>query len=588
MRPRFRATAVAPIDSLPGQGHPRIASISLIHSSHTNLSKKKRPATFFIYMGGTPIEGSDRLTTIDARVLEKELDFLETFELREAITLTYQPPPIVIVLEPGMGYEHISEQFKQKAYEASRNGLSSMLSQCDDTIRKRRKRGFFHNEHLESRKVASWCGEVSFRRRAYTDREGNNRYLSDEVLGLDKGQRVSLHILLRALICAGEMSYAKVKELIECWTGLKRSPETCRRWVLRVGDYIQTLRKEKCAQIFEKPSSYSEDFRKDPDFLMLEADGCHIYMRIPTSLDEELTKDGDQAGKGSVRKASAKKEIRLGLWYEGKRPRRGTEGNGQYEVTGKTYFGGLMKADEFWETAAMMGQERYGLGPLTEVFGGGDGANWIGPSIVEEFQKSLFILCRYHWKRDIFRLFPGDEGKDLVRYVEANNKESACGFIEKQLTACAEEKSKTKKILDLKKYLLNQWDSIQSYCTFKKKMSDIAPALLRMGVIEGHIYQVLYLRFESRGGYWSEDGLNALLHVLMAELNGNLAQFLRIPDRTMKSSDTVTVEKKESVRKKKKTASPCVEGSFPYLKRPMNSFNSFLKRLAHPEREKAA
>jgi hypothetical protein len=552
------------------------------------LTKKKQPATFFIYICATQREGSDRLTMIDAQVLEKELDFIDIFELREPITLTYQPPPVVIVLEPGMGYEHISEQFKQKTYEASRNGLSSMLSQCDDEIRKRRPRGFFHNEHLESRKVASWCGEVSFRRRAYSDREGNNRYLSDEVLGLDKGQRVSLHILLRALISAGEMSYVKVKELIECWTGLKRSPETYRRWVLRVGEYIQTLRKEKCAQIFETPSSHTEDFRKDPDFLMLEADGCYIFMRIPTSLDREIHKEHALGGKGSVQKASAKKEIRLGLWYEGKRPRRGTEGNGRFEVTGKTYFGGLMKVDEFWETAAMMGQERYGLGPLTEVFGGGDGANWIGPSVVEEFQKSLFMLCRYHWKRDIFRLFPGDEGKDLVSYVEANDKESVCGFIDAQLNVCGGEKSKTKKLLDLKNYLLNQWDYIQNYRTFKEKMSDMDPTLLRMGVIEGHIYQVLYLRFESRGGYWSEDGLNSLIHVLMAELNGNLAQFLRASDHTSKRSDPAVLEKQQSEHKKKKTEPPCLKGAFPYMKRPVNSFNRFLKRLAHPEREKAA
>jgi len=118
----------------------------------------------------------------------------------------------------------LSEEFKQQIYQASRDGLSSMLSQCDDEVRKRRKRGFFHNENLEPKKVASWCGEVKYCRRAYTDREDNNRYLCDEFLGLDKGRRVSLDIMLRALVYAGTMSYVKVKELIGNWTGLKRSP----------------------------------------------------------------------------------------------------------------------------------------------------------------------------------------------------------------------------------------------------------------------------------------------------------------------------------------------------------------------------
>ncbi|MDQ7825671.1 MAG: hypothetical protein RDV48_22920 [Candidatus Eremiobacteraeota bacterium] len=78
-------------------------------------------------------------------------------------------------------------------------------------------------------------------------------------------------------------------------------------------------------------------------------------------------------------------------------------------MTRKTYFGGLMDADNFWETAAMIGVERYGLGPLTRVFGGGDGANWICPSF-EDFMNAM--LCRFHWKRDIFRLFPEKEGQE--------------------------------------------------------------------------------------------------------------------------------------------------------------------------------
>ncbi|MDQ7825672.1 MAG: hypothetical protein RDV48_22925 [Candidatus Eremiobacteraeota bacterium] len=75
---------------------------------------------------------------IDAQVLKKDFDFLDTIEFREPFVLRYQPPPIEISFEPGMGYEQISEQFRQNTFESSRDGLSSMLSQCDDMIRKGR------------------------------------------------------------------------------------------------------------------------------------------------------------------------------------------------------------------------------------------------------------------------------------------------------------------------------------------------------------------------------------------------------------------------------------------------------------------
>jgi len=39
---------------------------------------------------------------LDAQRFEKELDYLDRFELRDSIVLTYQPPPVVITLKPGM------------------------------------------------------------------------------------------------------------------------------------------------------------------------------------------------------------------------------------------------------------------------------------------------------------------------------------------------------------------------------------------------------------------------------------------------------------------------------------------------------
>lgn len=523
---------------------------------------------------------------IDAVNFEKELEYLDTFEFREPIVLTYQPPPVTITLDPGKGFEEISEELKQKMFEASREGLSSMLSQCDDGVREQRKRGVFHNQNFEEKFLATWCGEVFYRRVAYVDREGNNRYLCDEVLGLDKGQRISLHILLRALVAAGALSYVKVAHQIQEWTGLRRSPETYRRWVLRIGEYIQTWRRKKCATIFDTPVAYTDDFLKDPELLFLEVDGCYIFMRMPPEPDG-MSQTQETLKKRKKQKVSAKKEIYLGLYYEGKRPRRGTVGNGKYEVTGKTYIGGMMSVQEFWDTVAMMGVERYGLGPFTRVIGGGDGAHWIGPRF-EEFMNSLFILCRYHWKRDIFRLFPEDEAQALIGYLESNKKEETIVFFDTRLNACTNDRSKTKKIQELKNYLLNQWNHIQNYTEFKALLCGKDPALSRVGVIEGHIYQVLYLRFESRGGYWSEAGLNALLHVVMAELNGNLAQFARASGRKIRRKITVTPGTQKTESRKRKSEPPCVQGKFPALKRPKSLFGDALTQIAHPERKKAA
>jgi hypothetical protein len=523
---------------------------------------------------------------IDAKELEKKLDYAEKFEFKNPLVLTYQPPAIVIKLTPGMSYDDLSEEFKQQIFNASREGISSMLCQCDEEIRIQKRRGAFRNIHgLESKAMASWCGEVKYSRRPYCDREGNHRYLCDEVLGLDKGQRVSIDMLLRALKLAHEVSYEKVGAQIEAWTGIKRATETYRQWVLRVGEFIVEQEKRKCRAIFENPSYHTDDYGKEPTFLFLEADGCHIFMRIPETLVEQLNAEV-QSDKKKGQKMSKKQEARLGLWYEGKAPRRGTEGNEQFEVTGKTYFGGLMEVDAFWEIAAVAGLERYGLGPLTHVFGNGDGGKWIGPHF-EDFQNNTFSLCRFHWKREIFRAFAHDKesgvekGQKLIACVESNAKGEVCSFIDSELNACVKERAK-KQITKLKKYLLNQWDYIQNYGRLKEIVEKIDPALARVGVIEGHIYQVLYLRFESRGGYWGEEGLNALFRVLISDLNGVLDQLIHKYGWRANVNAEVSLEKEKRPEKKKRTESKCRCGVFPALQRPLRPLSETLKSIAHP------
>jgi len=147
---------------------------------------------------------------------------------------------------------------------------------------------------------------------------------------------------------------------------------------------------------------------------------------------------------------------------------------------------------------------------------------------------------------------------------------------------------KAKKVEDLKNCLLNQWNHIQNYKEFKALLCGKDPALSRFGVIEGHIYQVLYLRFESRGGYWSEDGLNELLHVVMAELNGNLAQFAGAAGRKIKGKISGTSNPQKTESRKRKSEPSYVHGEFPALKRPRCQFSETLTQIAHPERMKAA
>lgn len=524
--------------------------------------------------------------TADTQLMNKELGYLDEVKFNRPLTLSFQPPPIEIIFEPGMSFEDIDRECQKKMKEAACNGMSSILSQVDDIVRRERKRGAFHNEHSDEKKLFTWCGEVWYRRRVYTDREGNTRYLCDEVLGLSRGQGVSPDILLRALMLAGEGSYQKVAQLIEKWTGVRRAHETYRRWVLRIGHAIEEQERAQRFLMFEDPSLIQEEDKKGPDILFLEVDGCHIYIidedekKLWEKLSDHLENNCEKTKR---EKSVSKKEVRLGLWYEGKQPRRGTVGNGEWEVTGKTYFGGFMEADEFWELAAVVGNKRYGLAPETLVVGNGDGAIWIGPRF-EEFARSLFVLCRYHWKRDIFRIFPEEEARKLINEVEADEKGKVTEFLDNAYQACSEKDSKKRKnTADLKKYLLNNWDGIQNFAKLKAYLTGKDPALARVGVIEGHIYQVLYLRFESRGGCWSIRGLNSLFRILTARLNGTLELLLKNIGWEGALRIWTPPDKAVGNESKRREHSGCRKCSFPILRGSMGKpFAHMLKAISQP------
>jgi hypothetical protein len=457
-----------------------------------------------------------------------------------------------------------------------------MLSHVDEHVRLGRKRGAFRNERSETKKLFCWCGEVGYRRHVYTDKEDNTRYLTDELLGLQTAQTLSLDVLLRALNLSGEISYRKVASRIEEWTGVRRAPETYRRWILRVGRYIREQERVERFLMFEDPSLQREcGQQKSPEFLFLEADGCYIFLR-EEEMTETLATLFEGRNDNEKKKGASKKEVYLGLWYEGKRPRRGTFGNGQWEVTGKTYFGGFGDVEEFWDLAAVLGYKRYGLGPDTMVLGNGDGGLWIGPHY-EDFARHLFVLCRYHWKRDVFRSFPEEAGRKIIADIEADKKEDTIRVLDEALRTCSQKDAKKgKKLEKLKGYLLNNWEEIQNYARLKEFLREKDPALARIGVIEGHIYQVLYLRFESRGGCWSKDGLNSLFRVLTSKLNGVL-------DGILKKAGwkgllkTWGLPEKERARRRKRKVTACIDGIFPILQGPVGKpIAMALKGILHP------
>jgi len=172
--------------------------------------------------------------------------------------------------------------------------------------------------------------------------------LLDQVLGLEKGERVSPGLAVAGVYQAvtGPSYRAASAALRQFFGHPVLSHESLRQLVLEAGKVIQE--QERAAR------DRGEGKRWVP-LLLVEADGYWVAMQ---------------------RERPARREVRMLLAYEGWRPR--TPGSDEFELVGRTYYCDVDGRD-FWEEASRQLYSRYDIDDRTLVVISGDRAGWIRP-----------------------------------------------------------------------------------------------------------------------------------------------------------------------------------------------------------------
>lgn len=409
--------------------------------------------------------------------------------------------------------------------------LSEMVKQIDEISFEDAKR----KEQLEvirygKRKIMTKNGKVEFERRYYEDKEtGEHIYLADKILGIEKGERIDKKVKAEIINRANDQSYTKSGKGVV--PNLEISSTTVMKNV-RKNEWkmdIEELKEE------DKIKSKVIYVQVDEDHIkQIKKKGCTISKIVTI-----------YSGKRTLTKPEREKEV--------KQIRR--------ELINKFTFSGLYKDNqELWEDVAYYIQCTYKKEDIETIFIMGDGASYIKEGL-NWIEKSVFVLDKFHLQKYINHLnydeYLKNKLQEAISQYDPISTENIMNEAIKNIEKEIEEdknlgrdtkrlENKLLKIENTKRYLLNQWEGIESHEKYKDKLTGCCQ--------EGQVHHTLSERMSTDAKVWSENGIDKMSQLRAFTQNGGNV-YEKIVDISMadkKEKKFQALEKRIKSKAKKK------------------------------------
>lgn len=385
--------------------------------------------------------------------------------------------------------QQIAEKFIQgimsvNICEGITNGLAAMGRLADEAICRMAEQklmemdeAIYANSNLrrnwvvehknEPRELLTKHGQLQFSRRYYLNQKtGEHKYLVDDLVGIERGERVEAGLVAELCETAVDNSYAKSSRI--CCQG-----EVTRQTVMR-----KTRQVKKCQPKEIKP-------RENVRVIHIQADEDHVAMQ-----------DGRR---DTIVKLVAIHEPALQVskkrWRLPQRHLMSSYGE---------------STDDFWLRVADEIDRRYVDMDKLTIYIHGDGASWIR-SGTKWLCNSHFVLDKYHVKQKVNRVVGDNE--DYKQYIwdqfELNERQKIIELTQACIDTeiCAEKTGN-----ELIQYIRGNWDGIRIWYDEKHRAGG--------SCAEGLVSHVLSSRLSSRPCGWRDEGLETISRLRVHVLNG--------------------------------------------------------------------
>lgn len=400
---------------------------------------------------------------------------------------------------------------QESLFELGRNIVAEVLEDIDQHIRNsaKRKRRYEIVRKDPSTLLTSF-GSVTYSRTYFKPKEGGQRkYLVDELVGINRHDRVSADVVINALEEATQSSYRKAGIKVAYDSDLSKQA---------------VIKKVHEIEVIDAPVPTSD--KKAVRVLYIEADEDHVAL-------QKKKKDGDERRKTGI---SMPKLVYLheGIDTEKSSVKRKVLKNVRY-------FGGDYKSEDIWLKVAQYIEEQYIGESIETIYISGDGASWIRQGL-QWIPKSRFVLDNHHmnkYLRIATAHLPDDRWycalKDAISWPD--KKMTAEVF--DRVMKLSENGTKKEAVREAKRYILNNWDGISIK---EEKAGEIVGCSA-----EGHVSHVFSERLSSRPRGWSKIGVDQMAQLRIYKRNGGKIYDLVMAQKKREQKENEIREQEELI-----------------------------------------
>ena len=331
-------------------------------------------------------------------------------------------------------------------------------------------------------------GDVRYKRTYFKNiKTGERRYLVDDLLGFEKGQRYTEDAVARMYDEAADSSYRKGGINVSIDESVIASKVT-------VMEKLHPLR-------FPKTETPKE--KRSIPILYIDADEDHVSLQY---LDK----------KGDIKDSRSNTYMpKLVYVYE-----EVNAENDRHELVNVKYFGGGYEGSDgikkLWEEVYGYISDSYDEETLERIYVNGDGADWIETG-ANMHGKAKFVLDKYHMHKYILAATShledskGDARSEIWRAINGKRKWKAKEVFD-FIIDLTEKESKKKAVEVSKNYILAHWTAIMNGVRNRKDKIHCSA--------EGHVSHVYSDRMSSRPLGWCRVGADKMSRLRVYKMNG--------------------------------------------------------------------
>lgn len=442
-----------------------------------------------------------------------------------------------------------------------RKALEKTLSDTDAALRDARPKGVLENTGKREKHLLTRLGDIRYERTRYIDKStGRSRYLLEEKLKLRNNQRISLARAKIEMFIASITTYRDTEENVELLTGYKRSHESIRQSVIKEAEGIIAHQDAAIDRI--RRLEDNEVISDPPEVAYVEADSAFIRLQ---------SKRKRSRGSSSVKKVSRSRkrrsiEVKLGIGYTDKVKRYDAGRGKSLKLKDKFTYASIENGRIFMEKLSLIAEKKLSLSKVKALIFGGDGGAYISAGIRDHFVRAIYILCKFHLKRNIKRSLPSmPNTQDKINSLLGEDKIDEALHLIRKFIDRTHDRNNKKSLMDLYTYINQNRDGINPINRIKDK--SLRNKIKGAGAMESNVDKFIAHRFKKRGMSWSEKGALSLLKVRETIANGEWDSWW-LEDRDEKIEIRPEPLKQLTAKnfwKKEKDSLPLIEAAIPAL-----------------------